>query len=438
MEESISTSVSTVRSLHFPTIEIPPSSVGPSSVPSSSPRSSALPSPPDSPSSDSVSSFPSVASSVFFSSNADSPYPHHPSDSDHARDSTQGLVIPSLILPDALPRPTPFGQTLGDVRLLLLGGRGSGKTTLANLLVEDNEEVVERGVWEDIDGGRVLRASTYWIEHRDAHGLEKFEPAHNIEIVELAGYDYHDDVNGIVHTILSIVHAPFISVAQALTPESALSPVVANLLASSTSPLYTGLVFLSPSTPSSYEQTIVDRLGLHIPIVVLPRAARSRYPATSRLSSLSPPSALSLRATLFRAPDALNALRGEAVDRFLRWREVEHIASEISIARQHALATSDRAWSKAQWEAEWEATLSQDVSRRLRDRRGTVTAAPKPPCGVQGALDPLHLPSLVMFSLSLVDPLRKRVSAWVASIPAGLAMFGGFCLGLGIGFYVRV
>ena len=120
-------------------------------------------------------------------------------------------------------------------------------------------------MWEDIDGGRVLRASTYWIEHRDAHGLEKFEPAHNIEIVELAGYDYHDDVrasdlsaphlsltrpqvNGIVHTILSIVHAPFISVAQALTPESALSPVVANLLASSTSPLYTGLVFLSPSS----------------------------------------------------------------------------------------------------------------------------------------------------------------------------------------------
>ncbi|KAL1738408.1 hypothetical protein HDZ31DRAFT_27278, partial [Schizophyllum fasciatum] len=375
MEESISTSVSTVRSLHFPTIDIPAAAAaGPSSLPSSSPRSSALPSPPDSPSSDSVSSFPSVASSVFFSSNADSPYPHHPSDSDHVRDSTQGLVIPSLLLPDALPRPTPYGQTLGDVRLLLLGGRGSGKTTLANLLINDNEEIVEQGMWEDIDGGRVLRASTYWIEHRDAHGLEKFEPAHNIEIVELAGYDYHDDVNGIVSTILSIIHAPFLSVAQALSPQCTLSPVVANLLASSTSPLYTGLVFLSPSSarphtpaPSSYEHTIVDRLGLHIPIVVLPRSARPRYPPTARLAALSPLSAIALRTALFRAPDAVAALRCEAADRFLRWCEVEHVAGEIAGAQTQVRQPGKRAWSKAQWEAEWEATLSQDVARRLRE-----------------------------------------------------------------------
>ncbi|TRM68069.1 hypothetical protein BD626DRAFT_395402 [Schizophyllum amplum] len=342
------------------------------------------------------------------------------------------------MLPDALPRPTPFGQTLGDVRLLLLGGRGSGKTTLANLLVEDNEEVVEQGTWENIDGGRVRRASTYWIEHRDAHGLEKFEPAHNIEITELAGYDYHDDVNGIVATILSIVHAPFISVAQALAPETAPSPVVANLVASSSSPLYTCLVFLSPSTPSSYEQTMVDRLGLHIPIIVLPRSARSRYPATSRLSSLHPSSALALRATLFRSPEAVTSLRGEAADRFLRWREVESVASAISTSQRQLEAHNDRTWNKAQWEAEWEATLSQDVSRRLRERRGTVTAAPpKSPCGVQGALDPLHLPSLFMFSLSLVGPLHRRVAGWMASIPAGLAMLGGFCMGLGIGLLAR-
>lgn len=190
MECSISASASTIRHFHsLQDISIQTAIV---SQPSS-PRSSALPSPPDSPSSGSVSSFPSVSSSFFFSSAAASP-PHSRPHSEHARDSTHGLIIPSLTLPSPLRRPTPFGQTLGDLRLLVLGSKGAGKSLLSGLLLEDNDDVVEIGTWEEDEGGSILRASTDWIEHRDEHGLEKFEPCRNLEIYKLPGYDQADDV----------------------------------------------------------------------------------------------------------------------------------------------------------------------------------------------------------------------------------------------------
>lgn len=189
MDESISTSAITIRSFH-------PDTLNSVSAPSS-PRSSARPSPPDSPSSDSVSSFPSVSSSFFFSSAAASP-PHSRPQSDEVRDSTQGLIIPSLTLPAALRRPTPYGQTLGDIKLLVLGSEGAGKNFLTGLLLEDNEDVVDVGQWEDTEYGRVLRASTDWVEHRDAHGLEKFEPTRNVEIIELPVYDHTTDVRPVL------------------------------------------------------------------------------------------------------------------------------------------------------------------------------------------------------------------------------------------------
>ena len=182
----ISTSASTIRSLHIPVVD--DSLAECSSSQPSSPHS--LPSPPDSPSSDSVSSFPSVSSSFFFSSAAASP-PHSQPQSDHARQSTQGLIIPSLSLPEALHHPTPYGQTLGDLRLLVVGG----KDFLAKLLLEDNEDIVDKGIWEDAGFGRLRRASTDWIVHRDAHGLEKFEPTRNVQIHELPGYECNDNVS---------------------------------------------------------------------------------------------------------------------------------------------------------------------------------------------------------------------------------------------------
>jgi hypothetical protein len=72
----------------------------------------------------------------------------------------------------------------------------SGKAYLSGLLVEDNEDVVDVSPWENVEHGcSVLYASTDWIEHSDAHGLEKFEPSKNVEIIKLPGYEQHDDVS---------------------------------------------------------------------------------------------------------------------------------------------------------------------------------------------------------------------------------------------------
>lgn len=180
----VSTSTSTIRALH-PRQEhhVSSVSVAASASQPSSPRSTTLLSPPDSPS-ESVSSLPSVGSSFFFSSAAASP-PHSHPQSDHAKESAQGLIIPSLILPEALPRPTQYGKTLGDIRLLVIGDAVDDHSLVSSLVLADNEDVVDTSDWEAISDseGFVLRASTDWIEHKDAHGLEKFEPSRNVELV---------------------------------------------------------------------------------------------------------------------------------------------------------------------------------------------------------------------------------------------------------------
>ena len=171
-----------------------------------SPHSAYGQSEPGSPSGDSVSSFPSVSSSFLFSSGpASPPHPHSHSEAEsELGDSTSGLVIPSLTLPLPSRRPTPYGQTLGELRLLLLGPKGTDTSVIASQLVDDNEDVVEVGIWEEKPraGGSsargkrkaTLRASTHWVEHRDAHGLDRIEPARNVELVELPPYDPYAEV----------------------------------------------------------------------------------------------------------------------------------------------------------------------------------------------------------------------------------------------------
>lgn len=205
MEGSVSSSASTFN-IHRYFVDQPAEAepVSASVSAANSSPSSALPSPPDSPSSDSVSSFPSVSSSFFFSSQAASP-PHSQPHSGHLRELTEGLIIPALTLPSALRRPTPYGQTIGDLRILVLGNQGAGKTFLTTLLLEDNRAVVEVGNWEDAEYGKVLYASTDWIEHKDAHGLEKYEPTRNIEIIELPGYNQTCDVRLVNYLILQLV-----------------------------------------------------------------------------------------------------------------------------------------------------------------------------------------------------------------------------------------
>ena len=182
-------SISTLRMINSPP------HVRSASLPSS--PISALPSPPDSPSGGSVSSLPSIGSSFFYSSAAASP-PHIHATGEH-EDHALRLVIPSLTLPAALPHPSPYGQTLGDLRLLILGRKGIGKTTLANLLLESNDDIVHVSGWER----NVLTASTDWLDNDDNGGLEKFEPALNVQITELPGYDPQGDVSS-----LTVLHPP--------------------------------------------------------------------------------------------------------------------------------------------------------------------------------------------------------------------------------------
>ncbi|KAF8647318.1 hypothetical protein AX16_006780 [Volvariella volvacea WC 439] len=532
-------------------IQLPPLNV---SLPSS-PRSSALPSPPDSPSS--VSSFPSVSSSFFFSSAAASPphpfgvpLPHpHLHNLHHAhsglqsiRDDpsyTQGLIIPSLTLPSALRRPTFYGQTLGDLRLLVLGAQGAGRHIVEGLLLEENEHIIEVGEWEDYfsqdpiddadaaesglvgqtlratpDGGiglstvKVIRASTDWVEHRDAHGLEKFEPMRNVELIEVSGYDpaaSPADVQELLDTLKSVIRAPFQNVAEVLHPDHKPSAVLANLVSSPFTPLFTALIFLLPTAPTPVDHQILKGLSSEIPIIVLPRLSShsshsrplSRKPSNLsqpshpqpkfRLSTFQPSSAIALRTGLFNSPETLALLRSEATDRFLSWREVEREVEIIRQKRAHdpVIRRDALHWNKVRWEAEWESELSVQVARRLKEdselsntirqslnaqqqqhqRSPLATAVPisvyqqresdhgttsssdsslsssAPPSpsipfstlknydaldnmeyGYD--LDPLHFPSLVMFSLALLNPLQQKIGRTINKIVEGT--FGQF------------
>jgi hypothetical protein len=171
----MSTSVSTVRTLHFATPErvsqradrlsttSTTDSAASSPMPHNTPRilmrrrqHLVLPSPPGSPNlspvhsaqhspsfdSLSESSLPSVSSSFFFSSSAagspgrsrNGSYPH--SEQEQDRDHPipykppplgHTFVIPSLALPPALRQPTPFGQTLGVLASTSSWGTGRWK-----------------------------------------------------------------------------------------------------------------------------------------------------------------------------------------------------------------------------------------------------------------------------------------------------------------------
>jgi hypothetical protein len=160
-----------------------------------------------------------------------------------------------------------------------------------------------------------------------------------------------------------------------------------------------------------------------------------------------------LRTGLFRSPETLAALRCEATDRFLRWREVERAVGEIHSGRQErqgAYTGKAPKWSKAEWEAEWDVNLSQDVARRLHEDTSTAQDGPfgEPRSGWVGnpAYDPLHLPSLFVFSMSLFGPLTGRIARSIEEFleklklrdyHVGLALVGGFCMGIGFSMFIR-
>lgn len=254
--------------------------------------------------------------------------------------------------------------------------------------------------------------------------------------------------------------------------------------------------------PTPLDKEIILALSTHIPLIVLPRqhgpqsglgGSSSNPSHSAKLSSFRPASAVALRSGLFHSPETVALLRSEAADRFMKWREVERAVegiwevsqsmtlgkgkrpasgltggtvksrrrlaqAEMARLRSDAIEgiESDSAWSKARWEAEWMETHSRDVAIRAREnfsRRRASTLTVNEGGSTRNDLrghahvpfDPLHLPSLLLFSISLVGPLRSRVNesirAMLESLAEGrvqLALVGGFCLGLGVGVWGKV
>ncbi|KAK7463067.1 hypothetical protein VKT23_007653 [Stygiomarasmius scandens] len=251
---------------------------------------------PSSPHSESIasnSSFPSVSvsSSFFFSSAAHSPHTQSSESGNASEAANQGLIIPSLTLPEALHRPTPWGKTLGDLRILILDLEEESQSTsisisisphaetntstLIKALLRENEDVVQvDDGWEWDEVGhvpvRVLHASTDWIEHSDPHGLEKYDPARNVQILDVG----KNDVEDIKRIVLEPFHelAGVLPSASSSTGSSSIG-LLANLISAPTTPLYTALLLLAPS--SSQVQTsqnpkytrVVETLGTLVPII---------------------------------------------------------------------------------------------------------------------------------------------------------------------------
>ena len=230
---------------------------------------------------------------------------------------------------------------------------------------------------------------------------------------------------------------------------------LSNLVSSPRSLLYTALVVFSPSTHLSYrrrkqkltlpplalshrDRSIIGGLGAHIPVILLPAAPRSpRLP----VSAFRPSSTHALRAGIFHSPETLNLLRGEAAERFLRWREIERAARSVYEARKDARSQNNVAWDKAAWETEWDATLSRDVARRLREATITAGSSHVPARSTHCTpvvLDPFYIPSLLMFTLSLFEPLKDSISQLsLSGRRLGAVLAGTLCAGVGIGLALR-
>jgi len=342
---------------------------------------------------------------------------------------------------------------------------------LRALADEEYEDYVEVGAWDDRDfireygeplydngkgKARALHISTDWIEHRDAHGLEKHEPTKNIELLHLPDYDHNHDSSDVVRAVLAVVHSPFHSVLSMLNSDHPPSNLLATILASPSTPLYTALV-LAPGSPiTPQDQTLISEISAHIPLVVfppLPPSLTDEYPDYSpptatlpfsqhkHLSSVSSPNPEAFRNALLRSSGTLSTLRLEAVDRFLRWREIERgvckvlslstptlrqTAPKATIPKAEAVFTTEPEgsvarpkWDKRKWEIEWEGTLSTEVVRTVRQRRrssgnshpGTrpmvrrTTGTPKT---MRKSTSPAHSPTKTHFHAQVQTDFKSR------------------------------
>ena len=128
----------------------------------------------------------------------------------------------------------------------------------------------------------------------------------------------------------------------------------------------------------------------------------------------------------------------------MRWREIECAVADIYSVR-HSPGDSS-AWDKEKWESEWMASFSADVAKRLDTHKTCSSAESFPPYafGRNSIYDPLHLPSLLVFSISLLGPLKERLEDslsffWdaVDQIQVRAALIGGFLVGISVGFVIQ-
>lgn len=206
----------------------------------------------------------------------------------------------------------------------------------------------------------------------------------------------------------------------------------------------------------------------YTPVITLPPGSSSSLKSRNLklLSSFRPQSAAALRQGLFRSPQTLATLRSEAADRFMRWRELEYAADDYSQTLGRRTTELDklndslwadkesRGWNKA----EWEASLSEDLARRMSttsaqqqsqfqttaQRPGNEKGTKKlPEAYFAPQLDPLHMTSLLMLSASAIRALFWRGSVMTGasrqSGPVwlgwriGLAIVSVFCAGVTFG-----
>jgi len=274
-------------------------------------------------------------------------------------------------------------------------------------------------------------------------------------------------VSPVVESVLDLIHAQFKPVHDLLNPDSPPSSTLVNLLSSPYSPFYTALIILTPTSPTHFDTSLVEQLSPHIPIIALPPFPSSRR-SSQHLASFRPQDSTALRSHLFRSPETLTSLRMEAADRFLRWREVHRVHSALTLSVTAASSTYPKAypyspakirWNKADWEAEWDYKLSKEVS----DLRVSTLPPPSPskPSSPSNSsscpayyspttFDPLHLPSIFVFSLSLLSPLRHHIFGEPTETLDGpattrstkpvnwsiLGIMGAFCAGIGLGMLI--
>lgn len=511
------------------------------SIPSS-PGSSSLPSPPTSPQlharhghygpgdghhglADSLagsplsiaSSIPSVSSSFMFSQSATSSPPYidpsllpggHAGGEHGSRNHTDsehdplGLVIPSLMLPPPVSssegttgssrggrghrgrhgahhHQSAYGETLGSLELFIFGRRGSGKTAIANLLVDGNDDVISTAGWHN----GTLTASTCLRDSHSKRGLR------NVRITEIEGFDEEEDQAAeAIKPLMRLLHERFELVQTGLSPELPTSPQVMEMLASNNSPLPTALIFLLSTPPTALELTLLSLISTHIPTITLPPypTSISTVPSFSSMPKGSqstillgphrespnahapfrPRNTLELRAGLFRSPETLRKLRESAAERFAHWREILHACDEmdrgawaipisLSESNQTEKRGKDGHGTIRKKNLEWELRLSRDVTIAFNNGVGKNRAAANKSSEVLASMeggeargdekpalaertsdpfyfndvldvpDPLHIPTLFRLSTALLGAFGKRLVSSLIERPSARQMGSG-------------